>query len=61
MDYSIRSILEARVCAKLHKSSESLLREWDRMSAEGMRRVAENFTRGLKLRNRAKGGHFEKL
>jgi hypothetical protein len=52
MDYSIWSILEARDCAKPHKSLESLkqslLQEWDRMSAE-VRRMAENFMRRLKL------------
>jgi hypothetical protein len=51
MDYSIWSILEARAFAKPHKSLEllkqSLLREWDRMSAEVVRRMAENFTRHL--------------
>lgn len=63
MDYSIWSVLEARVCAKPHNSLESLKqtlrKEWDRMSEEELRRVAENFPRRLKLCIKAKGGHFE--
>jgi len=63
MDYSIWSILEARACAKSHKSLEllkqSLQREWDRISVEEVRRVAENFLARLKLCIGAKGGHFE--
>jgi hypothetical protein len=60
MEYSMWSILEVMACAKPHKSLESLkLREWDRISAENVRRVAKNFTRRLKLCIRAKGGHFE--
>jgi hypothetical protein len=65
MDYSIWSILEARACAKPHKSLESLkqslLQEWDWMSAEEVRRVAENVRRRLKLSICAKGGNFENL
>ncbi|KAM8701702.1 hypothetical protein ACLKA7_004873 [Drosophila subpalustris] len=51
MDYSVWSILEARTCAKPHKSLEalkqSLLLEWDRLSPEDLRPIANNF----KLRN----------
>jgi len=65
MDYSIWSILEARACAKPHKSLEalksSLRREWDRLSSEEVRAAAENFRKRLKLCRDAQGGHFETL
>jgi hypothetical protein len=55
--------LEARTCAKPHKSLESLKqslrREWDRISVEEVRRVAENFMKRLRLCIKAKGSHFE--
>lgn len=63
MDYSIWSILEARACAKRHKNVESLKqslrREWDRLTPEELRRVAENFKTRLGLCIKAKGDHFE--
>ncbi|KZC05885.1 hypothetical protein WN55_06674 [Dufourea novaeangliae] len=53
MDYSIWSILEARTCAKRHKSlkalKESLRREWNKILMTELRRVSENFTTRLKL------------
>lgn len=63
MDYSIWSILEARVCAKRHQNLESLKqtlrREWGRLSPEDLRPVAENFKTRLGLCIEAEGGHFE--
>jgi inhibitor of nuclear factor kappa-B kinase subunit alpha len=63
MDYSVWSILEARACAKPHKSLESLKqslrREWDRLSPEDLRPIANNFKSRLDLCIAAKGGHFE--
>jgi len=63
MDYSIWSTLEARACAKPHRSlealKESLRREWDRLSPEDLRPVAENFKSRLNLCIAAGGGHFE--
>jgi inhibitor of nuclear factor kappa-B kinase subunit alpha len=65
LDYAIWSILEARACAKPHKSLESLkqslLAEWDKISAAEVRAVAENFITRLKLCIKAKGGYFEYL
>jgi hypothetical protein len=65
MDYSVWSILEAMACAKPQRSLEplkqSLLRDWDRISAEKVWCVAENFTRRLKLCIRAKGSHLQNL
>ncbi|KAL7737264.1 hypothetical protein ACLKA6_012888 [Drosophila palustris] len=63
MDYSVWSILEARACAKPHKSLEalkqSLLLEWDRLSPEDLRPIANNFKLRLDLCIAAGGGHFE--
>lgn len=63
MDYSVWSILEARACAKRHKSLESLKQslrqEWDRLSPEDLRPIAENFKTRLGLCIAAQGGHFE--
>lgn len=63
MDYSIWSILEARVCAVRHQNLESLrralLREWDKITVSELRRVAFNFVSRLRLCIREKGGHFE--
>src|SRR5262249_35098203 len=63
MDYSVWSILEARACAKRHKSLESLKqslsREWDQMLPEDLRPFAENFKTRLGLFIPANGGHFE--
>ncbi|XP_054720805.1 origin recognition complex subunit 1-like [Uloborus diversus] len=47
MDYSVWSILEAKVCAKPHKNLEalkqSLRREWARLLPEDLWPIAENF------------------
>lgn len=63
MDYSVWSILEARACAKPHKSlqslKQSLRREWNRLSPEDLRPIAQNFKSRLGLCIAAKGGHFE--
>ena len=61
--YSVWSILDAKGCAKPHKTLESLnrslLAEWDKISVEELRKIAENFTMRSKLCIEAKGGHFE--
>jgi DDE superfamily endonuclease len=63
MDYSVWSILEARACAKPHKSLEtlrhSLEEEWDRMSLEEVRAIVNNFPKRLRACIEANGGHFE--
>lgn len=65
MDYSVWSILEARVCAKPHKTLASLKKtlceEWDKISVSELRPIAENFVTRLKLCIKAKGSHFENL
>ena len=65
MDYSIWSILEARACAKHHKSLESLkcslLKEWGKISPKELRAITDNFFERLNLCIKAKGGHFEQL
>lgn len=63
MDYSIWSILETKVCAKPHKSLESLKRsllsEWDKIPLKVVRAAALGFEARLKQCVKAKGGHFE--
>jgi len=63
MDYSVWSILEARACATRHKSlkslKQSLSREWDRLSPEDLRPIAQNFKSRLGFCIAAGGGHFE--
>lgn len=63
MDYSIWAILEARACATPHKNLDSLRRalrrEWNKISVQELRRIAENFPKRLGLCIKAKGGHFE--
>lgn len=63
MDYSVWSILEERVCNVRHTSiavlKQCLLKEWDKISVEELRRIAANFEKRLKLCIKAKGGHFE--
>ena len=63
MDYSVWSVLEAKACAKPHKSLESLnrslLTEWDKISVKELRKIVKNFMKPLKLCIEAKGGHFE--
>ena len=53
MNYGVWSILEARACATRHLSLESLKqplrREWDRLSPEDLRPIAENFKTRLGL------------
>ena len=65
MDYSVWSILEARACAKPHKSLEALRRslteQWDKITVEEVRAIAQNFTKRLKLCTKAEGSHFKTL
>ena len=59
VDYSIWSILEARICAKPHKNlvplKQSLQRGWERLSLEELRSKALNFRKLLTLRIVADG------
>lgn len=63
MDYSVWSILESRACASRHISVDSLkaalLREWDKISIDELRKIVENFTKRLSLCIKSKGAHFE--
>ncbi|UYV79497.1 hypothetical protein LAZ67_17002901 [Cordylochernes scorpioides] len=60
MDYSVWSILQSRTCVTRHKSlkllKRSLRREWDRLSPENLRPIAENFKSRLDLCIIAKRG-----
>ena len=62
VDYSIWSILEARVCAKPHKNlvplKQSLQRGWERLSLEELRSTALNCWKLLTVRIVADGDLF---
>jgi transposase len=64
MDYSVWSILEARACAKPHRTvaalKASLVREWEKISVDEVRKIVENFQTRLEACIQADGGHFEK-
>lgn len=63
MDYSMWSILEAKVCANTYKRLESLKqllrREGDQLSPEELRPNAENFKSRLDRCITIRVGHFE--
>lgn len=63
LDFSIWSILEAKVCQKKHESLESLKaslhREWKAIPQEHLRAACEAFVDRLLAVKRAKGGHIE--
>ena len=63
LDYAIWSKLEAKVCCKPHTSVDalkrSLLREWDALSMDTVRKSIEEWRPRLEACIRAKGGYFE--
>ena len=63
LDYSIWSILEAKACAKPHKTIESLkralIKAWNEITLEQLASIIDNFPKRLKACVEAKGGHFE--
>ena len=63
IDYNVCSVLEAKACVKPHKILEllklSLPAEWDKISVDKLRKIAENFRKRLKFCIEAKGGHFK--
>ena len=63
LDYSIWSILEAKVNAQRHYTIESLkaslLREWDQLSIENVRAAIDVWPKRLKAVVNQKGGRFE--
>lgn len=63
LDFSIWSILEARVCTKKYSNLESLkvalCREWKRIPEEQVRVACESFFERIDKIIKAKGGHIE--
>uniref|UniRef100_A0A914EAM1 Transposase n=1 Tax=Acrobeloides nanus TaxID=290746 RepID=A0A914EAM1_9BILA len=63
LDYSIWSILEAKACAKPHKTIESLkralIKAWNEITLEQLASIIDNFPKRLKACVEAKGGYFE--
>ena len=63
MDYSVWSILEEKACAKPHTNVESLKRTlvkaWDEISVETLKKIVDDFPKRLKACVEADGGHFE--
>ena len=63
MDFSVWSILEAKVCGKTHHSvddlKQSLLRAWQKIPQEQLRVSAEDLRRKLQAVIKSNGGHFE--
>uniref|UniRef100_A0A914CNS1 Transposase n=1 Tax=Acrobeloides nanus TaxID=290746 RepID=A0A914CNS1_9BILA len=63
MDYSVWSILEAKACAKPHKTIESLkralLKAWDEIPLETLVTIADNFPKRLQACVEAESGYFE--
>ena len=63
LDYSMWSILEEKACAKPHTNVESLKRAlvkaWDEISVEILKKIVDDFPKRLKACVEADGGHFE--
>uniref|UniRef100_A0A914DH47 Tc1-like transposase DDE domain-containing protein n=1 Tax=Acrobeloides nanus TaxID=290746 RepID=A0A914DH47_9BILA len=63
LDYVVWSILEAKACAKPHKSVESLkralIKAWDKISMDTLAKIVDNFPKRLKACIEVQGGHFE--
>uniref|UniRef100_A0A914EB77 Tc1-like transposase DDE domain-containing protein n=1 Tax=Acrobeloides nanus TaxID=290746 RepID=A0A914EB77_9BILA len=63
MDYLVWSILEAKACAKPHKTIESLkralLKAWDEIPLETLVKIVDNFPKRLQACVEAEGGYFE--
>uniref|UniRef100_A0A914CMQ3 Uncharacterized protein n=1 Tax=Acrobeloides nanus TaxID=290746 RepID=A0A914CMQ3_9BILA len=63
LDYAVWSILEEKACAKPHPTVESLKRAlikvWDEIKVETLRKVVDDFPNQLKAYVEADGGHFE--
>ncbi len=63
LDYSVWSILEAKACAKPHKSLESLKRSlivaWDEISEDTLRIICKKFPERLRAVIKNEGGYIE--
>lgn len=65
LDFSIWGLLEQRLDKRRYRSVKelkmALKRAWKTISADELRRIAENFRKRLQACIQAKGGHFEHL
>lgn len=63
LDYSVWSVLEAKVSAKRHNNPEqlkrSLMAAWEEIDEDYLRATVEDFPRRLNACIEAKGGYFE--
>uniref|UniRef100_A0A914E5Z9 DDE_3 domain-containing protein n=1 Tax=Acrobeloides nanus TaxID=290746 RepID=A0A914E5Z9_9BILA len=63
LDYAVWSILEEKACAKPHPTVESLkralMKAWDEISVETLKKIMDDFPKRLKACVEADGGHFE--
>ncbi|KIH66567.1 hypothetical protein ANCDUO_03106 [Ancylostoma duodenale] len=63
MDYSVKAILEEKVCAKRHGSVDalksSLKKTWEEIPQETLWAAVEFYTKCLKAVIKAKGRHIE--
>ena len=63
VDCSIWSTLESRTCTKPHKNlgilKQTMLKEWDKISVDEVRRAIEDFPKRLQFCIKVKRGHFE--
>ena len=63
MDYSVQSILETKVCHKNYSSvptlTKALKREWNKISADEIRKICASAPKRLKAIADKVGGHVE--
>uniref|UniRef100_A0A914EBS3 Transposase n=1 Tax=Acrobeloides nanus TaxID=290746 RepID=A0A914EBS3_9BILA len=63
LDYTVWSILEEKAYAKPHPTVESLkralMKAWDEISVETLKKIMDDFPKRLKACVEADGGHFE--
>uniref|UniRef100_A0A914E7L1 DDE_3 domain-containing protein n=1 Tax=Acrobeloides nanus TaxID=290746 RepID=A0A914E7L1_9BILA len=63
LDYAVWSILEEKACAKPHPTVEllkrALVKAWDEISVETLKKIMDDFPKRLKACVEADGGHFE--
>ena len=63
LDYSVWNILEVKACAKPYKDIEflkrALIKAWDEISVDTLKKIIGDFPRRLKTCVEADGSHFE--
>ncbi|VDL70150.1 unnamed protein product [Nippostrongylus brasiliensis] len=65
LDYSIWAVLEKKVCSTRHSSLDSLkaalVKAWDELDNDYLRRTVDAFPKRLRSCNRQKGGRIERF